>query len=55
MAAQELAVGRRTKKPRLIQLLQKSSTASLIGRKTKDYLSHVPIGYMIASLISGVF
>ena len=43
------------KKPRLIQLLQKSSTASLIGRKTKDFLSHVPIGYMIAFLTSGVF
>ena len=50
-----VGVREKEKKPRMIQLLQKSSTASLIGRKTKDYSSHVPIGYMIAFLTPGVF
>ena len=60
MAARESAAGRTKKITRLIQSLYESSAAcpesellSIIGPKTKDSLSHVPIGYMIVCLNTG--
>ena len=53
MAGENRRSGEGRKKQRLILLLQILDLC-LIGRKTKDSLSHVPIGYMIACLTSGV-